>query len=1255
MNNQASISNAENAASGAPEAVAAAELRGLVRRNNRQWTRLILLEAVAGLVAACLGYLWIVFGLDNILHLSVGGRILASGCFLAVLAGFLLRCLRRRRRARFSNDQVALAIERRMPVPMANRLINLIQLAREAGGQPASQAAIAENCRHLRQMRLEPAARSLPALVHAGLALFLALVGVGFWFFQRERFTNAATRIFLPLARVAPVYRTLLTVEPGDLQAAPGADVTITARIAGRIPATLAVFRRVNDRRSADEIKVPPGAARADYTFRAVAESFAYAVRGGDYVSPFYTVTVPVPCELQRLAAVLHAPDYARQPAREQEGPAGDLEALAGTRAELRFTFSRPLEKATLLLETAPGPAAATDPAANVRSLPLARLSPTEFSGALVFQEVRGYQLAMVRPGQPAALSRKYLLRELPDLPPDLQLSGIAGQMEILSDSVVPVTLAARDDYGLAEVGLFFRAAEAPAVPDPAIAPGARDGGTPAESTNAWQALQTWPVAGAALFFQTNAALSAAALGAVEGETLQLAVRGRDTDPRKGGQWTTGPLVCLAVGGAGAELQRLYERILKTENDLRALIPAQEGEMERSGPWMRKLESGSGVRWDDRKNLDELAAALREQARCQAELRTRTAGIAQSMREETGNLRLAVELLADTEMMRAERIIGSVAGRDSPAAKRAALADARLTGERIVLSLREILDQYVRWRQDWEMANMLPFTRMLAERQQRMVGEARAYAGQPEVARDNAVRNGAWRRQAKLGELAGLAQTAFAGMGGRVGERNPLLAGAFIQAAAAFDTAGSGVKPLMGKAADCLQAGQWSAAATNQQAAVAALVAIHARLLKLQAEAARQTLAEVQKLAAESVEAQQAIARLQPGTNQGALAFAPGAADAGEVIRMQELAAELKKKKHPPGGDHTFDYLFENVNQLDGRSRPAGADFSILSLAAQPSGQMSSPDLSDRAPNSAAADPLAAKFQDLVGDLLEEADDLREKYETYNLNLPGQGLEPGAIGKQGGDMNALHAAAATGNMKPPTQNFGGASRSGRQGARAHGLVVGDESVNRRGRDAVQEGQEEVPDQDGVLKEIPSEDMQPDASTGVGGKLVGTPAASFSTNDAGEWKDEMVKRLNPARDKNQIVERQDKPLHPQVAEMMRDLAGSQEQVIERIKSIKKELDNLYLPTEHLDQISAALRINLDRLRQSPDPEIFRRQAETLDKLKGAIVVLDRPASDFQPSLVRPQAVRGRILDEPAWPAPPGYEEAVKRYFEKLAAP
>jgi len=279
---------------------------------------------------------------------------------------------------------------------------------------------------------------------------------------------------------------------------------------------------------------------------------------------------------------------------------------------------------------------------------------------------------------------------------------------------------------------------------------------------------------------------------------------------------------------------------------------------------------------------------------------------------------------------------------------------------------------------------------------------------------------------------------------------------------------------------------------------------------------------------------------------------------------------------------------------------------------------------------------------------------LQDKYDTYNINLGVNINEAGDVNKQGGDMNSTAAASATGNMKPPPNDQGGISRQGRMGARAHGMVAGNEGVKRRGRDEVQEGQERVPDQAGTIKQQHSDDEQPDISTGIGGKQVETDDdTTFNTSDKGTFTEDMAERMGKVADKNTIVERQDGKLDPRIAEMLRDLSGTQEQVIERLKAIRKELKSLYLPTDAVDEAVAQLTANLESLKDRPSAEIFRLQSQALDRLRDALSVFTEYGPGVQPSLPRDQAVRGRVLDDPARQPLPEYEDAVKRYYEALA--
>ena len=78
-------------------------------------------------------------------------------------------------------------------------------------------------------------------------------------------------------------------------------------------------------------------------------------------------------------------------------------------------------------------------------------------------------------------------------------------------------------------------------------------------------------------------------LGAVEGDALELAARAVDTDPLKKGAWVTGAPRKLLVGGEGVALQRMYEQILKSEADLKAILAAQNAAADKTIAEMKKL------------------------------------------------------------------------------------------------------------------------------------------------------------------------------------------------------------------------------------------------------------------------------------------------------------------------------------------------------------------------------------------------------------------------------------------------------------------------------------------------------------------------------------------------------------------------------------------------------------------------------------------------------------------------------------------
>lgn len=1212
-------------------------LRAMVRTRLLVRRHFWELRLAGSFLSLLFAYLLFIFFLDNLVYLSVPLRLASFFLFLGLFAVSIRGLLRRRRRIRFGEDEIALALERHSGQPLENRLINSLQIAREEGDDGAGfrAALLRENTDRLARLGLRDRENIRRLLVPCFLALALVAVTLAFWSFSPRRFTAAAGRLFLPLAPIEPVYRTRLSVEPGDVRLEPGDDLTIRVSVEGRQPRRLVVLSREEDRSGRREV-VSFAGGEAVHTFPRVQRSFRYAVRAAGFTSAYYRVEVPVAAYRSALDITYTYPPHTGLSERRLENASHELETIAGARGELRFTLDQPAAAARLLFEDGDG--SALDP------VDLEPLADDVFRGEVLFRGQAAYRLEVHGREGRRYPGPRYAVRVTPDRSPTLFLSGLERNAQVTPDAVLSLGVAAADDFGLAEVGLFVREAAAGGGRAPA-----------AGGAGEWSALQRWELEEEPTAFETQLHLPAAALGAAEGDALELALRARDNDPGKAGLWTSGEAYRLLVAGEGAELQLLYERILAAGEGIGRLIEAQADVAAAATPWLRRLEPESGLRWDESENLEALAAGLAEIADRQEALRREAGRLAEVVPEEAGTVRVSLGMFADTEMARALVILESVARQDTPRGMRLALAEASLVKERTAAGLENVRAEFTRFRRHWELAHMMPFTEMLARRQETMKRDSAGYTDLPADFPFDPLRRSTRRRQLKVKELAGLAGTAFAGLVDWLDGAQPLLEDAFREAAQSLRE--GELAPLMSRAAAALGAGRWGEAVPPQEEAAGILAATHLRLREMVARASEDALAQLQQLAEGDAELQAELEKLQAGSESGHV----GEADMAmvrELVRQREMA----------GGDEFGDLAGERGiaeppyfeewmrDQLSSRfgSRP-DTDMHFLrdsapGLTSEPSGHPGF------APSDVPVNPMAGDhYEDLVGDLLAQADDLQEVYETLGLIAAlGAADEGAASSESGAKMSSAGAVAQTGNVAPPSVNVGGASRAGRLGARAFGRLVGDEFFNRRGRDQAQEGQERVADQAGApLQEIETDDMQEEASTGVGGRRIDTDESSFSVADAGEWTDDMVERLGEAQERHQVVERHGEPLDHRVAERLRAAAGAQEQIVERIKTIRKELRNIYLPTDHLDDLIARLEEGLDQLRREPGPEFFRTQLQALDDLRANVIVFRDAQGGIFPSVPRPAYLRGRILDEAALQAAPGYEEALEYYYRRLA--
>lgn len=1209
------------------------DLRQMIRRGRRRWQMFILLEAVSLAVAAPLAWLWLVFLIDNVFHLPPLGLVAANLLFLGCVIWMGSRLVSSWRRARFSEDQVALAIEKRTEGGLQNRLINALQISRGeiSGDEALAGAVIDENYRFLKAVRLQQIAESRPVVLRAGLAVTLVGIGVFFWATSAERFTTSAARFFMPLAGIEPVYRTTLNVAPGDVTVAAGSDVDVVINVSGRVPERILLLVDEGTRQSSLHLDVDPETATAAYRFEGLQRGVIYSLRGGDYRTPNYRITVPIQLELRTLEAELTYPAYSGLEVARVESTSGDIEALAGTRGKLEFVLNQPLAGAWMEVWPAEGGSRA-----EAEKVTLEQVADNRYRVAVDFDQSRGYVIAARREGDGLVATAQGRLLVRGDRPPEIMLSGVEADSEVMLEDVVGLRLRVRDDIAIEEAGVFWRV----------VADEDGSGGNGGQ----WQPVRRWDTSGERVAeIDRDISLLLAGLAVAEGDRIEIAGRARDAAPQREGQWVTGTVYPITVTSPGAALQLVYERILATERELERLIDGHEALEQAASEWIVKLEPGSGLRWDDGSNLQQLAAAITDQAKRQAGLRLDTGAVARRMPEQSGpNMRTGLGMLADTEMVRAIRQFERVTTVDTPQAKRGALADGRLTVQRTLRSLRDVRDRFIQFREDWELDHMIPFTEMLAQRQQRMAEASLDYLGLDDEVVDGDQRRSITRRQEVVAELATLAGTAFTGLARREREVGERLAAAFSEAG--VDYGDEGFRDALQGAVANLSEGMWILAEGRQRESAHHLEDIYRNLRQAQADVAREALAKLEQMAERNPQAEQELAKLREGFADTNLLLEEELS-LEDAMRLMEVAQnmeheqeELREKDRSVNYEEMYEEFFE--------PEPGEVDTATHTLPDyfQPDEDVTAVD--ENPFRNPAQTVVQQALEDVVGELIEEAEDLKADYATFMATISKAVLDTGEVARDTLDpLSSTGATSVTGNQPPPSDDVGGAARLGRLGGRSHGTMVDDEMINRRGRLA-QDGQEEVPVEEGLVQEALSGDPQEDESTGIGGKRVDDDETHFSTKDDGEWRDDMAEQLEDPQETFQIVERQGEALPPEVAELMRREEHREEQLIERLKTVKKDFERLFLPTDHLDDLMGRLQDNLDRLRSEPTEDVFRQRIELLSQLQASVMVVHRPSTEFVQSVPRAPRLTGRILDEKATPSFPGYEEVVERYYRRL---
>lgn len=326
--------------------------------------------------------------------------------------------------------------------------------------------------------------------------------------------------------------------------------------------------------------------------------------------------------------------------------------------------------------------------------------------------------------------------------------------------------------------------------------------------------------------------------------------------------------------------------------------------------------------------------------------------------------------------------------------------------------------------------------------------------------------------------------------------------------------------------------------------------------------------------------------------------------------------------------------IFEEI-EAKGRQKAANLDVALEDLGAGLATQMKEdlemwlPDMADNVrwnqeepkqqkPFQVPEMPLPKALEDMIGDLLQKADEFDEEADDVtsawadNLDQAGWGVSDGPI-------STFSAKGKTGNDQPNSQEVTGRSGDGRRGKSA-GQMVGDTSRALPGRKTpARVGNEKY--EPGALKQEGSQD--PNGATG-GGKKAGAGRIGLQ----GGTPPDVAKDLGRLNEKQMGLREKAE----QVARKLEERGYSTARLREAI--------NLMKP---IDAEGRDLRYE----------DLAKKRKEALQRLRGAFGDVDPTAASISRARDLPPELRQELLQGHDEGYPAGYEDLLKNYYKRLA--
>jgi hypothetical protein len=263
--------------------------------------------------------------------------------------------------------------------------------------------------------------------------------------------------------------------------------------------------------------------------------------------------------------------------------------------------------------------------------------------------------------------------------------------------------------------------------------------------------------------------------------------------------------------------------------------------------------------------------------------------------------------------------------------------------------------------------------------------------------------------------------------------------------------------------------------------------------------------------------------------------------------------------------------------------------------------------------------PLPKKLQDLIGDLLQKAEEFDQDADDVT-SAWGDNLDQAGWGVSDGPISTFSAKGKTGNDLPNSNEVTGRSGDGRRG-KSSGQMVGDTSRALKGRPTpARVGNERY--EPGQLKQEAQDD--PNGATG-GGKKAGAGRKGLQGGTPPD----------PTRDIGR-------------------LSPKEMGLIEKATQVAQKLETLGLTNKRLAESIKLLESVEKDVRDQRYGDAARKRRVALSELKSGLAEVDPGVrKQLGESRDLPPQVRQELLQGADEGYPAGYESLLKSYFKELS--